>query len=103
MSDDTVGKAVTAATEVAPQEDKEQVEYVTLPEFDVYDEPYPEFAINKLRFAPNMTHAVSPEIAGELRTMIRRFEKSRIRLLQKNPDTRSLKQSTGSGVNQIPL
>ena len=105
MSEDTVGKAVEASVEAVQVEQKEEekLEYVTIPAVDIYDEIYPMFQINRDKYESGMTHLVAPVVATELREMIARFEKSRVRLMQRSPDSRSLKQATGSPINQLPV
>lgn len=67
----------------------EGFEYITVPERDLFDYPFGSIFINKEEFAPGV-HAVSPEIAGELRRILARRLEADMRVLQPGRDRRAL-------------
>lgn len=79
-----------------------EFEYVTVPERDLFDYPFGSVFINKDEFAPGV-HAVSPEIAGELRRILARRLEADMRVLQPGRDRRALQdlnKSKDSAVNK---
>lgn len=65
---------------------KEELVYVSIPEENMYNERHPDIWINSKKFASGKTHAVTAEIATELQSILRRYNKSQMRVMQGAPD-----------------
>lgn len=81
--------------------------YVTIPETNIYEETYATVGINGVKFFAGQTYSVSPEIAKEIEEIKARYEKGLVRLMQRNPDkktVRELKKSMNfAGTEPMPL
>ena len=68
---------------------QEKVE-VTIPQFDLFNNPMQPIRINTDNFEGGKTYLVNPDIAGEIDLLLTRFKDSQIRLLQPNKDKRAI-------------
>ncbi len=92
MSTSPVTKSVKTPPLAPPSEDQSKFEYVTVPEADtVFDHPYPTIWINRERYEAGQTYFVEPDIAKELRRIIKTYEASMLRILQPKKDASALK------------
>jgi hypothetical protein len=74
-------------------QDKSKWEWVTFPEVDVFDKPHQAASINDLKFERGNRYFVPPEVADELRRIIKTAEKADRRILQGSPDVKSIQES----------
>lgn len=89
-------KAVDVAAESTTGQ---KMEYVTLPEKDMFDYPFSGISINRDHYGPG-THLVPSDIAEELRTILARAQAQDIRILQPRKDFKALEaiyKNRGSG------
>jgi hypothetical protein len=76
----------------APVSTKSEYIFVTIPETDMYDAPYPTIQLNRTKFEPGRTYKVPTEIGNEVVDRMKKFEKECVRLLRPKADIKSLNQ-----------
>lgn len=77
-------------TKAAPA--KEQYEYITIPDRDLFDNPMHSFWLNKNEYKPG-THFVPAPVAAHLRERLEIFNRQQIRLMQPGVDKKALRDS----------
>ena len=70
--------------------------YVAIPETNIYEEVYATISINGVKFFAGQTYLVSPEIAQEITEIKGRYEKGLVRLMQRNPDKKTVREISKS-------
>ena len=73
--------------------DKTKWRYVTLPEFDLFDQPFQGASINGFEFRGGETYFMPPDYADELEMILRKAQKAEVRLIQSTPDRISIRQA----------
>lgn len=77
--------------------DRSNWEYVSIPEYDIFDKPHQGAAINLQRFTRGKTYFMPPDWAGELRSILAKMNKADIRILQSSPDLKGQRDAGGAG------
>ena len=80
--------------------DKSKFEWIEIPARDMYDHAYPTIRINAENFESGKRHFVPPEVAGELRRIMDRFEVDSRRLLLPTPNKSAQRVADGEGRGQ---
>jgi hypothetical protein len=83
-----------------PQAPKEEFEYVTVPDTDLFDQPHPGVRINGVHFGPG-THKISdPILAATGKERLQAHSRSDVRILQPKRDAEALRVTNmGRGEN----
>jgi hypothetical protein len=76
-----------------------EMEYVDIPEVDIYDYPFQGVMINELKFPPGR-HFVTKELAKEINEILARWEEQDKRLMRPNKDKRALRAVAQYGRSQ---
>lgn len=71
----------------------EEMEYITLPELDMYDYPFPDIWHNKDKFERGKTYLVAKPIAEEVKRRIEIFEAQNLRLMQPRKDLKAIQDA----------
>jgi hypothetical protein len=87
MSESILSK-VEAVT--APPKPEGDFVYVTIPERDVLDWPYPTVQLNRMKFEPGKTYKCPAEVGREVQERMDMYNKATVRLLQPKSDRKAL-------------
>lgn len=90
---DSVGKRIVDTKEL----DTSKYEYVSIPEFDIYNKPHQGVAINGQKLMRGVKYFMPPEYAKEVRERLAINEKADRRLLQDTPDVKAVNDQMRSG------
>ena len=88
-------KQSTVATK--PVVDKSSWEYVEIPEKDLLGQVHCDVTLNRDVFEAGQKYFVSPEVAGEVKRMLRAKEIEDIRLYRPDAHQKSLKEASRGG------
>jgi hypothetical protein len=84
--------------EPAPKEvDRSKWEYVMIPETDIFDKPLQGVSLNGYKFERGKTYFVEPDVATEVRRILKTGEKADLRILQSHPDLKAINDQQRSG------
>ena len=84
--------------EPAPKEvDRSNWEYVSIPEYDIFDKPLQGVSLNGYKFERGKTYFTEPEVAKEVRRIIAMGQRADLRILQSHPDTKAVNDQQRSG------
>lgn len=70
-------------------EKKPETEFVTVPEIDLFDQPFPTIRLSRHEFHAGKTYELDPATAGSLKDRIKAWEKANVRILQPRKDLES--------------
>lgn len=107
-----MGQLTNVEHVAAPPVSKEDFVYVTIPEKDVLDWPYPTIQLNRQKFEPGNTYKCPVEVGEEVERRMKMYNKETVRLLQPKADIKALQtvqgKVTGAGAlfsaeNGIPI
>ena len=76
--------------------DKSTWEWVEVPEVDLFDKPFGSIQINFTDYAPGK-HFVNPELAGEIRRLLKQRQAGDIRVLRPTQDKKMQEIMARSG------
>lgn len=84
--------------EPTPKEvDRSNWEYITIPEFDLFDKPFQGASLNGYKFERGKTYFVEPEVAKEVRRILAVAQKADMRILQSHPDVKAVADQQRGG------
>jgi hypothetical protein len=95
--------APTTAPAVKVVEDKSKWEYVEIPETDLFDSPFGSIQVNFEPYGPGK-HFVNPELAGEIRRLLKQRHNGDVRILRPTQDKKmqEIMARTGKPVSYNP-
>jgi len=74
---------------VAVKHDNNQNEWVEVPATDIFDQPHNGVSVNFTKYGPGK-HFLPPELAGEVRRLLKSKEGADIRVLQPKRDQKAI-------------
>jgi hypothetical protein len=97
----TTAPAVVVAAPKVDLNDKSLWEYVDVPETDLFDQPFGTIQINFIDYGPGK-HFVNPELAGEIRRLLKQRQVGDLRVLRPTQDKKMQEIMARSG-KAVPL
>lgn len=99
MNDETVMAPQESTTTEAPQGS----EYVTIPLENIHEELHAPIQVNKKKFFAGNTYLVDKDVAADVKDRLAAYAKAQIRLLQRNPDKKALRDApqASDGANYV--